>query len=132
MTAITYTALRDLAPGHTAGTEYTIDVPMSAADRERKPNRTRHRSLSGVSEHYVHHRDVLWHFTTEPLPAAEYAQVREFLASVDGGEAFTIDPYGTTASPDAPFAAELESEGHRDDRHGSANVFSASFSVRAI
>jgi len=57
MTAITYTAQRHLVDGHTAGTEYSIDVPMQAIDPEYPIVADEHVALDGTSERVWHRID---------------------------------------------------------------------------
>lgn len=130
MTAIVYTARRFLAPGHEVGEEYTLDVPMSAIDPSDDTDSKEHVALSGNSETVWNRIDELWRFTTIPMDGSTLAQLREFLNSHISGEPFTIDPYGTTEQPDAPFSAVLVSRKHAPRRFGHGMLYQMSFEVR--
>lgn len=111
MSAIIYTAKRYLAPGHTANTQYSIDVGMRTInDDEEKHHRKQHRSLSGLTETWLHRIDRYISFQTVPLYEGHslYFDMREFLSSVAGGETFTVDPWGTVAAPNNPITCLLD------------------------
>lgn len=132
MTAITYTARRSLVSGHTADTEYSMDVGMSAIDPADEADSDQHVALDGTTETVLHRIDEPWRFTTIPLDAAALAQMREFLNSHVSGEPFTIDPYGTVAEPDNPITVVLTSRRHPPRRLGTLMLYQLSFEVRKL
>lgn len=130
MAAITYTARRSLVPGHVEGEEYSLEVAMSAIDPTTDAERDDHVALDGTTESLLTRIDKLWRFRTIPLEEPVAAQMREFLDSVLGGEAFVIDPYGTIADPIQPLTVKLASKRYGDDRHGTVFLYRFSFDVR--
>lgn len=105
MAVFSYTAVDrgDLAAGHSAGTSYQIEIPLtdwSPSDREKKVVR---RSLSGIPHQILHHRTKLFRFATLATDDATLlAHLEELFSSVAGGEPFSIDVLGTIASPNNP------------------------------
>lgn len=131
MTAIVYTAQRNLITGHTAGTEYSLDVDMTDIDPGDETESDEHVALDGSTETVFNRIDEIWGFTTIPLDIAAMAEVREFLNSHVSGEPFTIDPYGTVAAPDNPITVKLTSKNHRPRRVGLSH-YQYSFQVRKL
>jgi len=137
MSSITYTAVRSLVAGHSAGTVYSFDQAMldTGLTPVREIVRTVAEALDGV------HREILRQYgrtrfdcKTAPMDAAGLAQMREFLDSCEE-YAFTFDPYGTVATPAAPILATLGSEGYtvattlRLSGGGQADLYQLEFQV---
>lgn len=96
MAVITYTAKRSLVAGHTAGEEYSINIPLTQWDRSTRRVMDTSRALSGMGYTRLHRVDEFYSVATIPINSETQIQrMREFLASVSGGEGFSIDPYGT-------------------------------------
>lgn len=140
MAVISYTARRNLASGHVAGTDYDIEIDLAKRDRSSKVERTQHRSLSGVGETYLQRIDKIvellsdWMDEYEVTDEAQPTKLdcfREFLDSVAGGEEFYIDFEGTIAEPVAPVLFELDSPDYREQRDGKRNI-SIPFAVRRV
>lgn len=73
--------------------------------------RTQSISLSGKRETIFHRRTVGYAVRTGVIDGdLAFGQWREFFASVMGGEAFTIDLYGSIASPVDPVTAYLDGD----------------------
>jgi hypothetical protein len=69
------------------------------------------------------------------LTEVQILQWREFLASVEGGEAFTFDRYGTIAVPIEPKSAILETPDYSEERiagAGNAGLYKLSIKVRLL
>jgi len=69
------------------------------------------------------------------ITEAQMLQWREFLASVEGGETFTFDRYGTIAAPVEAKSAMLASEDYVEERIvgvGGAGFYKLSFMVRLL
>ena len=131
MAVITYIAARSLVAGHTAGDEYAIEIPFSRWDRVAKREAETIRTLSGNSFTRLHRIDTSYDAGTVPVDdTALINQMREFLASVAGGEEFTVDPLGTIAAPDQEFAVEIE--GDPTESRQQNFWFSFQFRVRAL
>ena len=69
------------------------------------------------------------------LTEVQILQWREFLASVEGGETFTFDRYGTIAAPVEPKSAILATTDYSEDRvagASNAGLYKLSFQVRLL
>ncbi|MFL0802590.1 MAG: hypothetical protein K6L81_02660 [Agarilytica sp.] len=127
MAVFTYTALRGVAPAHTAGLSYSVNV----RDKRRQPKNNTDDvssvSLSGKVQTVVHRRDKFIVFNTVMIDGdtAEFLEVFEFLESVDESEFFTVD-IGA-----GPQLAKLEGN-YTAQRNGPVNEWSFSFQVRIL
>lgn len=137
MTAITYTAQRELAAGHSASTDYNIGLGCTAVDPDKAENKSETRSLSGrKSQTVVLHRLKRWRVTTKLYGTHNGVDVvREFLESVSEGETFSFDEFGSVGAPDAPIDVALDGkyEELRVIKHGNGgreDEFRFSFTIR--
>lgn len=64
--------------------------------------------------------------------AGNLLQYREFLASVEGGEQFSFDQYGTVAVPDVVRQAMLASEDYVEERIGPMRLYRLSLQLRML
>lgn len=129
MTTITYTAKRDLANGHTAGTNYSLDFGAEKLERSQKIIRKQNASLGRLRETIYHGRDQFWDVTTDYIDEADLPLWREWYASVAGGETFQFDAYGTIATPDDPVVVLLDSDTYRETRIGTLMTYQISFRI---
>lgn len=96
MGTITYTAQRSLVSGHTAGTEYALEVPFEEWTPQSQPNTDETESLSGRVFTTLHRIDKMWRVgIMETEDQAVLDQMEEFFDSVAAGEVFTINALGT-------------------------------------
>jgi hypothetical protein len=96
---------------------YSIEAGLSVADRSVKVVRNQKQALGGGSpETLLHRRDVFLDIRTTSLEEVVMPQWREFLASVEGGESFTFDRYGSLAVPVEPKTVELASDSYAEMR----------------
>lgn len=116
MANVKYNALRSLKGGVTANDPIDFDFDATAIDRSARSIKSSSRSLSGKTETLRDRTEVFWNITMKPLPEANIEDYRQFLDSVDGGETFTLDPYGTSAAPISPVACILESRSYTEKR----------------
>lgn len=117
-----YTAALKLIPGHTAGTDYQIEVPLAQADPVTRRVGPQQPTTGGTPETEVFYTEDVWVLLTQPLKHFEDAnqagQMREFLASVIDGSPFTLDVYGSIASPDDPQVWTFDGTSYRERREG--------------
>lgn len=137
MTAVSYTAKRSLIAGHTVNTVYYLDLPVVSMPIQRNVDRERQQSLNGNRETITFYRCEIWDVSLANMSGTLAAQVKEFLDSVEDGEGFTFDPYGSANTPNNPLPAEIESTGYNSDRtpkgQGGANdYFRRSFQLRVM
>ena len=90
------------------------------------------RALSGATETVLERIDYEYTFATvPPQDSALQAKFREFMASVAGGETFTIDPLGTEATPDNPITVQLIPNTY-SERREAVLYFSYLFRAREV
>ena len=133
MTAFTYTALRSLAPGHTLGVDYSIDFNARELSPKDDPKMTESVSISGRTQTTVEREEERFMLQSDQLLVGSiaYANLLEFLKSVNQGEPFTFDAYGSVLSPDNPQPAKLVKSFDRQ-RVGQSPEFIFSFQLRIL
>jgi len=110
---VSYEATDELAPGHEAGTTYTIPLTLDADGyRESwKELQEKQVSLSGVVEIQHFGRTQIYSVQLEPIAEQDSALIREFLASTANGQAFQFDARGTIDTPVAEMTVTREDDG---------------------
>jgi len=136
---VTYTALRSLVNGHSAGMVYTLEILcQDIASPSRRPLVEVSESISGARETLRYGAVRTYPVLTFPLSGFSLDMLREFLDSVEGGQSFTCDPYGYNGKTDSPFTAVLEDGGYSENRDvqigtgGQDDFFSITFTVRRL
>lgn len=137
MTAVTYTAVRELVTGHVADQTYTIALRVNSLERGKKVRRSEQEALSGKSEALLWHNLKTFQATTAALRGGELEAVREFLESVSGGEPFAFDEFGSVGAPHNPINVLLvgnysERRAVRQGDGGDKDYFRFSFSFRTL
>lgn len=137
MAVFTYIAKRSVIGGHTAGLEYSLEIGIQASPRTREIVKTEQRSRGGATEVLYHRADVTRQITLRPLRGSELAAVHEFLDSVEGGESFEFDMYGTIASPGTAVNCIRIDESVTDEIRAiggsaTADLISITFQIREI
>lgn len=137
MTAITYTAQRELSPGHAASTQYNIRLFCTGIDYDKDEKKTETLSLSGdVSQTVVLRRKKIWRVTTQLYSRDTGIDViREFLESVSEGETFSFDEFGLVGAPDNPIDVVLhraydEKRVSKQGNGGRDDLFRFTFTIR--
>jgi len=101
---IDYTATREPDGSGDSHIDHGIQPPKRVPQVESDESD----SMSGVSrETQLHRYQFEWAITSLPVPTADIGRWREFFGSVLARETFTIDIFGTQASPDNPITASL-------------------------
>lgn len=129
-----YTATEEVVGWHQTGEQVLLDIGVQDATRSRSVEKSVQRSAGGAIEVLKHRADVTWSVTLEPVSGSRLAEVREFLASTEGGEPFSMDLYGTSA---APKVVKRIDEGYTEDvfmRVGSesGDFFTVTFEVTEL
>ena len=134
MAAIIYTAKRKLVPGHTVDTAYSFDVGLKVYTPRTMSNRKDHTSLSGHTESWLSSLIDISFCETVPLleTGVLVPVVWEFLASCMGGETFSLDEWGSVASPVNARNFALVSKDISPVRHGEIRCLSFPFEAREI
>lgn len=98
MGTFVYTAQRSLIASHTVGEAYALEIGLQASPRRRHVEKNAVRSKGGKMEVLRHYADVQRSITFEPVNGVLLDQLREFLDSVEGGEQFSADLYGSSSA----------------------------------
>jgi hypothetical protein len=96
---VVYSATESLLPFRSAGQVVSFEIDFQEAKRSRSVEKTVQRSEGGSMEVLKHRAEGTWSITFEPVNGVKLDQLREFLDSTEGGEAFTMDAYGTSSAP---------------------------------
>ena len=110
---IDYTATRE-----TVGSGLDeLDFDAEQIDRAAMEETTESVSMSGVGREVLFDRlEHKWAIKTVPITADDLPRWREFAASVVAGELFTIDLFGTKATPVDPISASYVKGSYKEDR----------------
>lgn len=138
MTAVTFFAKRSLVAGHDLDDEISLDLEatIETTPFSRKPKIEMNESLDGHREVLRYHAIRTMTVHLAPSSGATLDAVIEFLDSVEAGESFTFDAYGSVAIPDDPVTATLQEGGYDPSRFasvgagGKTDYVTISFSVR--
>lgn len=105
MIRIQYTVAREMTGTHVAGDPVTLTFSVADLTPGREVKRTVQRAIGGRRETLRHSSARTWSVVTEPLSAQTVDTMLEFLASAEGGEAFSFEPwrYESGASLDLDF-----------------------------
>lgn len=132
MGTITYIAVDRgrLTAGHSEGTAYTIEVDFERHDDSSDRKSDEIVSLSGKSKFTRFHRkDVFASFSTVWIDSESLQlQMIELADSLDAGEEFIVDPYGTIATPVELITGRLKGEIDKT-RYNKMERFKYSFSI---
>lgn len=104
MSVFGYTATSELSPGTTEGAGVTRDFRIVSFPKKITSRRKQNTSLGGAVESLLFRQEILYACQTEKIEPRSIieSQVFEFFASVQNGEVFTFDRYGSIALPDNP------------------------------
>lgn len=93
---------------NTIGLDVNLETDAHTLDVSYNNDTRRSVSLSGVTETLFYKEVETWTITTDFLTEEELSFWTQFSSSVAGGESFTIDLYGSIASPDNVQSCILE------------------------
>jgi len=95
--------------------------------------------MSGATETLFYYAKRIYLVETAPVPLDEASVLVEFLESVDDGQSFTFDPYGTPGFPSSSSAVVVsDDQGYTQQRMmmrgqgGGNDLFQFSFGVREL
>lgn len=115
--SVRYIARRSLAPGHSEGVVYTIDLHLTEKDQGAELEAEQSKSLSGRVYTTFHASNILWNCRTRPMALAEALVLREFLRSAQDGQTLQFDPYAWAgASPSYGRSCVLDGGRYTDAR----------------
>lgn len=93
MIRIQYTAARQLTGTHVSGDPVTLSFSASELTPGREVTRVVQKAIGGRRETLRQNATRTWSVATEPLDGVKVDAMLEFLASVEGGEAFSFEPW---------------------------------------
>lgn len=131
MGVITYTALRSLATGHSASTEYQLETAFQQLDAENREKGTLIETLDGSTEYDFDNLTGFIALTTDIVLHDDLEFWEEFFDSVAGRESFFVDLTGTIASPGTDISVQLHRGGYRPQRDGNL-TYKFAFEVRKL
>lgn len=109
MSAITYTAKRNVDASRIEDVIYVFNVGLTQFTRNVNRQQNTTTSLSGERFTTLHRLDETYDISTVPInDSALLVQMREFLDSVAGGESFSVDAFGSVGSADNPITLVLD------------------------
>ena len=130
MPVFTYVAKRELITGHTVDTVYDLEYGLLVLDRSRDTKKSESIALDGSQETILHRQKTVFSVMTR-CDATTILQWREFIASIDGGEAFVFDEFGTIAVPDNGINCRLVGK-TRERRIQKMNKYDCSWQFRVV
>jgi hypothetical protein len=114
-----------------SGQSYGLDFEAALIKPTTRAEKHRVITWGGRAESNLIRLDQEWEFRTLPIHQDDVGQWREIFASLAAGESFTLDPYGTLASPSGEqFQAELLTVQHVEARVGVSQYFTFDLKVR--
>lgn len=130
-----YNAERDLFKPYAiytrVGVAYDLAISLTAATLSESVQSFPAVSLSGRQETTFHRRDTYYQLNINRLSASTLPPLRSFLHSVEKGETFTLDRYGSAAVPDDPVSVIAE-PGFTEQRSGFDDYYTVSMKVREV
>jgi len=128
---ISYTAKRNLIAGHVSGSVYNVECTPELLNPITNFNREQVTTLSGTQHFNLLNIDEGWKVKSAWIQSSdEQKKWKEFLHSVAGGETFSFDAYGTSASADNVQSVVLMSSDASPLRVGTTNIFQYDFEVK--
>lgn len=112
MSIFTYTARRELSPGTSDLESVTRDFRLLSRRLTRRVQVRQNTSLSGSVESILLRSEKHYSCQSQSIEprSLDEARMLEFLASVENGELFTFDRYGSVAAPDSPVSCLMVSK----------------------
>ena len=112
MSIFTYTARRELSPGTSSLQLVTRDFRLLSRRLKRRAEVRQNTSLSGSVESILLRSEKHYSCQSQSIDprSLDEAKILEFLASVENGELFTFDRYGSVAVPDNPVSCLMVSK----------------------
>ena len=114
------------------GSTRSFNLSLRTLDRSSNIIKTTQRALGGNSETIRIRNDVYWDMQTALIHIDNIPAIREFIHSVDAGESFTFDPYGSVAVSDSPRSVEMDQDSYQETREEMTNYFRISLRFREI
>lgn len=99
MIRISFTAARDLTGSNAVGDSVVLSFSAAELTPGRDVSRSEQKAIGGSRETLLHCALRTWSVVTEPLSADTLDEMMEFLASVEGGEAFYFEPWRQETGP---------------------------------
>lgn len=99
MIRVQFTAQRDLTGVHEEGDSVTLSFSAADCTPGREVTRSQQTAIGGNVETLLHRSLRTWSVSTEPLAMGTLDFMQEFLASVEGGETFTFEPWRYESGP---------------------------------
>lgn len=130
-----YNAEKDLFKANAkytqVGTAYDLDLSLTAANRSESVESSNTVSLNGNQETTFIRRDVSYSLNINRVYASTLPAVRNFLHSVEAGQIFELDRYGSASVPDDPVNV-IAQPGFTEQRNGVDDYYTITMNVREV
>lgn len=103
MIRIQFTAAREMTGGHLTGDTVTLSFSAAELTPGREVKRSAQIAIGGRRETLLMNTTRTWSVSSGPLEASTIDTMQEFLASVEGGESFTFEPWRYETGPSLDF-----------------------------
>jgi hypothetical protein len=122
MSIFTYVATTDLAPGTVDQSTVSRDIRLLTSRPQRRGIVKQNTAISGAVESLLHRSEKHYNCQTGILVPDDLPDlhVLEFWGSVQNGETFTFDRFGTIAQPDNPVTCIMVSKSLNTTEKGKA------------
>lgn len=134
MSYVTYTALRQLTSGHTAGATYDLDI-LGTSNRRLAVDKTIIKSEEGQTITLFNREEIIYRIQTKVFGVSVVDQIeniQEFLHSVARGESFTYYPISEIGDITNPLNVILDGTRWNENRVGIRNNFRYNFELRVL
>lgn len=119
------------APFRLVGTQYSLDVVLADESQSTDMDVSVFKSLSGNQETIERSRAITHAVTLGSILHTEKPTLFNFLESVQAGETFSLDIYGSVASPDDPVNV-IADAGYQFARINHSNLYNVAMNVREV
>lgn len=116
MAVVSYLAKRSLKAGVSIGQSVEFEFLCSDIQRRVKVDRSVKKAQGGLREYIKNRSEETYDITTYAVLAEDFDDFRQFLDSVDAGESYTLDPYGSIGTPVQPMLCQMDEDGYTENR----------------
>jgi len=115
------------------GQSYNIEFGVEGADRSVDVVSSGQQPLGGGAPEVIfHRREVIISVRSGVIQEVDIPQWREIFTSVEGGETFIFDRYGTVATPVEPKTVMLPQASYKETREGPFFRYHIAFEVMVL
>ncbi len=113
------------------GENYSLELSASAINQGDEITSNKIMSIAGNQETIFQRRDEIHDININQLSLSDLPRIRSFMRSVEAGEVFTYDAYGSLSAPVNSINVVAE-PGIKEQRQGTENNFVVPLKMRAV